>query len=44
MMIINDFELNLDFQEQFRDNQLKNELLRLQKENVSLRVSILMLN
>lgn len=37
--MINDLEINLDFQDHYKDNYIKNELIRLQKENISLRVN-----
>ena len=36
--MINELEINFDINEQYKDNYLKNELVRVQKENVSLRV------
>jgi|LauGreDrversion4_2_1035121.scaffolds.fasta_scaffold1236157_2 hypothetical protein len=38
MRIAKDVEINLDYFDQFKENHLKNEYFRLQKENVSLRV------
>ena len=32
-------EINLDFHDQFKENHAKNEIFRLQKENISLRVN-----